>query len=216
MQILIVAATEFEIAPFLKASTSVDFLITGVGSPMAVYHIAKRLQQIDYKLVIQAGIAGSFTSSLQPGEAVIVKQDCFADLGILENNNFSSLFDAGFADENEFPFTNGWLPCPETFTEIFSFEEVTGVTVNTVTDNEAQSELLRNKFDPQIETMEGAALHYTCLQEKVPFIQLRTISNYVGERDKSKWKMKEAIENLNIALQKITGYFVSGKHIFNV
>jgi len=26
---------------------------------------------------------------------------------------------------------------------------------------------------------------------------MRAISNYIGERDKIKWKMKEAIENLN-------------------
>ena len=45
--------------------------------------------------------------------------------------------------------------------------------------------------------MEGAAFHYVCLQENIPFVQLRAISNFVGERDKSKWLMKEAIENLN-------------------
>ncbi|MBK7884081.1 MAG: hypothetical protein IPJ81_10000 [Chitinophagaceae bacterium] len=51
--------------------------------------------------------------------------------------------------------------------------------------------------------MEGAALQYVCLQEKIPFIQIRGISNYVGERDKLKWKMKEAIFNLNIELKNI-------------
>ncbi len=48
--------------------------------------------------------------------------------------------------------------------------------------------------------MEGAALHYVCLQEQIPFVQIRSVSNYVGERDKTKWKMKEAIENLNTEL----------------
>ena len=45
--------------------------------------------------------------------------------------------------------------------------------------------------------MEGAALHYTCLMEKIPFIQLRSISNYIAERDKTKWDMKRSIINLN-------------------
>jgi futalosine hydrolase len=31
--------------------------------------------------------------------------------------------------------------------------------------------------------MEGAALHFVCLQEDISFIQLRAISNFVGERD---------------------------------
>ena len=45
--------------------------------------------------------------------------------------------------------------------------------------------------------MEGAAFHYLCLQEQVPFLQLRAISNHVGERNKANWKLKEAIHNLN-------------------
>ena len=51
--------------------------------------------------------------------------------------------------------------------------------------------------------MEGAALHYVCLSEKIPFLQLRSVSNYVGERDKSKWALREAIMNLNIELQRL-------------
>jgi futalosine hydrolase len=45
--------------------------------------------------------------------------------------------------------------------------------------------------------MEGAAFHYLCLHEQVPFIQIRAISNMVGERNKLNWKMKEAVYNLN-------------------
>jgi len=40
--------------------------------------------------------------------------------------------------------------------------------------------------------MEGAALHYVCLMEKIPFLQIRSISNVIGERDKSRWKLEEA------------------------
>ena len=51
--------------------------------------------------------------------------------------------------------------------------------------------------------MEGAAFHFVCLQQKIPFIQIRSISNSVGERDKSKWVIKEAVSNLNIELDKM-------------
>jgi futalosine hydrolase len=51
--------------------------------------------------------------------------------------------------------------------------------------------------------MEGAALHYVALCEKIPFLQLRAVSNYVGERDKNKWALREAIANLNMELQRI-------------
>jgi futalosine hydrolase len=56
--------------------------------------------------------------------------------------------------------------------------------------------------------MEGAALHYVCLQQEINFLQLRSISNIVGERDKQKWEMKEAIANLNMELKKILQYFI--------
>ena len=80
---------------------------------------------------------------------------------------------------------------------------VKGITVNKVSDSILQRDQIISNFSPDIESMEGAAFHYVCLQEKVPFLQLRSISNYVGERDKLKWKMKDAIGNLNEALVKI-------------
>lgn len=209
MNILCVAATEFEIAPFLKERPAADFLITGVGTPMAIYHIGKRLQQIDYDLVIQAGIAGSFPGKAELGEVVFVEKDVFADLGISEQQEFFTLFDKGFADKNEFPFSEGWLKNPSLLMNIFPIKKCAGVTVNTVTDNVKQSEQLVTKFKADVESMEGSALHYTCLQEKTPFLQLRSISNYVGERDKTKWKMKEAIDNLNACLLKITEHLLA-------
>ena len=108
MQVLLIAATEKEIRQDFTPD-NIDILITGVGVPATIYHLQKRLQQIDYDLVIQAGIAGSFDDSIQPGQTVLVQQDCFGDLGTEEKENFKSIFEAGLADENEFPFESGWL-----------------------------------------------------------------------------------------------------------
>jgi len=80
---------------------------------------------------------------------------------------------------------------------------VKSVTINEITTRPARIEQLQQKYQPVVESMEGAAFHYVALLEKIPFIQLRAISNMVGERDKSKWKMKEAISKLNIELNKI-------------
>jgi futalosine hydrolase len=54
-----------------------------------------------------------------------------------------------------------------------------------------------------IESMEGAALHYVALLENIPFLQIRSLSNFAGERDKSKWEMNKAISCLNLELQRI-------------
>lgn len=200
MQILVIAATELEIAPFLVQEPVAGYLVTGVGCPASVYHLTKRLQQIDYDLVIQAGIAGAFSQELLLGEVVLVRQDHFADIGISEKGKFHTVFEKGLADSNEHPFVNEWLENPNTLLDQFPYKKVKAVTVNTVTDDEAKIRQLARKFAPAIESMEGAALHYVCLQENIPFMQLRSISNYIGERDKTKWKMKDAIDNLNTAL----------------
>mgnify|MGYP001795756283 CR=1 FL=1 len=80
MQILLIAATEMEIQQRV-ADNNIDVLVTGVGIPATMYHLQKRLQQIDYDLVIQAGIAGSFGKEPALGETVLVQQDAFGDLG---------------------------------------------------------------------------------------------------------------------------------------
>lgn len=205
MQILLIAATAKEIGPYITAHPNADVLITGVGVPATIYHLQKRIQQLDYDIIIQAGIGGTFIDEITPGQTVLVKQDLFGDLGMEEKENFNTIFEAGFADANEFPFEKSWLVNPHTIFQASTLPAVKAVTVNKVTDNALQKQQLINKFSPQVESMEGAALHYVCLQEKIPFLQIRSITNEVGERDKTKWKMKEAIINLNDELEKMIG-----------
>lgn len=203
MKILVVAATEMEIAPFLKTNNSVETLITGVGIPATVYHLTKKLLQDKYDIVIQAGIAGTFAKEVKKGDVVTVDVDAFADIGIEENKKFKTIFELGFEDENNFPFSSGRLTNISEFPKRLDLKGVVGVTVNKISDRKSQTKQIDKKYNPNIETMEGAAFHYVCLQQNISFIQLRSISNKVGERDKTKWKMKQAIENLNKELIKL-------------
>ena len=209
MQILLIAATEAEINPFTTVNTKIDVLITGLGVPSTIYHLQKRIQQMEYDIVIKAGIAGSFNSSLLLGQTVFVKQDCFADLGIEERGNYTPIFSTVFADKNKFPFVEGWLVNLENNTNNLNLLSVKSITVNKISDSALQKQQLLSNFNADIETMEGAALHYVCLQEKIPFLQIRSISNYVGERDKSKWYMKEAIKNLNNTISKLINELIT-------
>ncbi len=203
MQILLIVATEQEIQPFIATNPGIDMLVTGAGVPSTIYHLQKRVHQIDYDLIIQAGIAGTYNGNIKPGQTVLVKQDSFADLGMEEKENFTPLFESGLADKNEFPFTNGWLVNPHEIFKRSSLPAVYAITVNKVSDSELQKNQFVKQFNADIESMEGAALHFVCLQENVAFIQVRSISNYVGERDKTKWMMKEAIDSLNTELSKL-------------
>ena len=203
MQILLTAATANELELFINMHANIDILITGVGTPATIYNLQKRLHKVDYDLVIQAGIAGAFSTALNLGETVLVKQDTFGDIGAEENNIFNSFIGSSLINAQEFPYANGWLINASGIPKSSTLKSVKGITVNKVSDSILQKQQLINVFDPQIETMEGAALHYVCLQEEIPFLQIRTISNYVGIRDKKQWKIREAFENLNEELIKL-------------
>ena len=197
MKILVVAATQLEIEPFINLKNNTEVLICGVGIPSTVYHLTKKLLQEKYDLVIQAGIAGTFSKKLKKGEVVVVEQDAFGDIGVEEKGEFKTLFQLDFDDKNKFPFKNGWLVNTSEMINTTHLKKVNGVTVNKISDRKKQAKQLKEIFNADVESMEGAAFHFVCLQQNIPFLQLKSISNKVGERDKSKWNMIEAIVNLN-------------------
>jgi futalosine hydrolase len=203
MKTLIVAATEAEIAPltaYLHTSGRPGevILLSGVGMMATAYALTKHLGSNKYDFVLQAGIAGSYVHNLPPGSLVFVTSDRYGDLGAEDHDNYLDIFEMGLMAKNSAPYTDGSLVTPllPVHNKI-SLPHVSGLTVNTVSGNEKTIAHRVKKFASNIESMEGAAFHYVCLQEGVPFAQIRAISNYVTPRDKSLWKMKEAITNLN-------------------
>lgn len=210
MAILLLTATSFELSEDLVTRHSgVETLVGGVGVPATIYSLQKKLSGKRYDLVIQAGIGGSFASAFQDVETVLVERDCFADLGTEEKGVFKTIFESGLGDAGAPPFSDGWLLNRNPLLAAYPLPKVAAITVNKVSDSPLQQQQQIHKYNPAIESMEGAALHYVCLQEKVPFLQLRTVSNLVGERDKSKWKLAEAIEVLNQELEKLLQFVKS-------
>ena len=205
MKLYVIAATIGEIEPLIETTINTDYklIITGVGAMAATYQLTKMIREDKPDLIIQAGLAGSFEEGLSLGSVVVVNRDRFADLGVEENSKWIDIYDLGLAQANEEPFKDGWLRNENKSLNRFGYAQVSSITINEITTMPKRISLLREKYNASIESMEGAALHYVCLLEKIPFIQLRAISNRVGERDKGKWKIKPAIENLNNALIKI-------------
>ncbi len=210
MAVLIMAATSHEIGPtidylnsqaFMVNNQVLDLLMSGVGLLPSSYALTSHLINHSADLVIQAGIAGSFSDTYPPATTVLVQEELLGDSGVIEEGIFKDIFDLKLANEHGEPFTNKKLinPACQRWKKT-GLPFVTGVTVNEITTDEKRIEQLKEKYGADIESMEGAALHYVCLQQKIPFIQIRSVSNYVGERNKSRWKMEEAINQLNKTL----------------
>ena len=214
MKLLVTAATTLEIQPFLTfldqhrptlsaAGCDIDILIAGIGMMHTAYSLGRHLAANKPDLAIQAGIAGTFRQEWDLGRVVLIGQEYLADLGAEDNGQFKDLFDIQLWQPSQPPFTGNSLV--NTFAGLPyrpSLPIATGVSVNAVSGSEATIKRLVNKYAPDIESMEGAAFHYACLQEQVPFLQLRGISNYVEVRDKSKWKIPLAVKALNAELVK--------------
>ncbi|OFY37706.1 MAG: futalosine hydrolase [Bacteroidetes bacterium GWF2_38_335] len=173
----------------------VYYTCSGIGSASTAYKLTKLFLKNNFDLVVQFGIAGSFTSRFVPGAVVQVTEDCFADLGIDDNGQFKDLFELKYLNENSFPYTGNSIK-NQFITDLSDVPEAKGITVNTASGNSDRINFLKNRFNPDVETMEGAALALVCASEKIKYLQIRAISNFVEPRNIKNWKTEAAVRDL--------------------
>lgn len=213
MRVIITAAT---VGEWMPAFLSIDKLYTGdsgrlkvqfhqggVGMLASTFSLTRMVMEDKPDLVIQAGIAGCFDTRCPLTRTVVVKDEMLADMGVQEEGKWKDIFDLKLEKSSYPPFerrklTNPWLAKYN----LLKLPEVSAITINEITTQPDRIQQLTRKYDPYIESMEGAALHYVCRQTNTPFLQVRSVSNYIGERNKANWKIKEAIEQLNQTLVK--------------
>lgn len=210
MNCLVIAATPIEIRPLLEKlkegnipisnSIQLDVLITGIGLLATSYSLQKQLQLKRPDLIIQAGVGGCFDKKMKLGRVFIIKKEAIADQSVVELNALKTLFDLDLVPANQPPYQKGWLVNPHSILKKLRLPKVTGISVNEITTQPQKVSFYKKRFNPLIESMEGAALHYVALQEGIPFIQLRSTSNYIAERNKKNWNMPAAIHSLNQSL----------------
>lgn len=214
MRLLVAAATPFELNLFrsflerefqlihenhyCRGNLEIRVCITGVGMMQAAFHLMEDIQAFNPHFCLQVGVAGAFNRDLPLGGLVIVQEELLGDLGAEDNGKYKDMFELDLLNANEKPFVNKKLI--NTFQDFplkLKLPFVTSLSVNMVSGTSETIKFREEHYGCDIENMEGAAFHYVCLKKKLPFLQVRSISNYVEPRDKSRWKMKEAIENLN-------------------
>ncbi|MDI9320907.1 MAG: futalosine hydrolase [Phycisphaerales bacterium] len=212
-KIIITAATAPEIEPlyrFLQANYhiispnnfqnetyDIDVVLSGVGMMNTAFTLAKNFTQHGYDAAIQAGIAGSFDTQLALGSLVGVASEQYGDLGAEDNDTFIDIMEMGFIENNSFPYSEGKLINHNPYHFGVKLNMVSSMSVNTVSGQSDTIDKRQKKNACSIESMEGIAFHYACLQFQIPFLQIRAISNYVTPRNKNMWQIKLAIEHLN-------------------
>ncbi len=171
----------------------IHVLISGIGMVSTAYYLGK-LYAHDFSIAINVGICGAFDRNIQIGELVIVQEDVFSELGAENGKSFLKASEAGLGDECIVPKK---LFIPKVFSSI---KKVKGITVNKVHGQVNSIRKVNQLYQPQIESMEGAAFYYACNKNHWKCLQIRSVSNYVEKRNKDKWNIPLAIKNLNHSL----------------
>ena len=234
MNLLIVSATSYEVKPllqyleiphpvlgmnvssksFINKEMDVHVLITGIGMVNTALMVG-RYSIINVDLAINAGVCGSFHKNLALGEIVNITDDILSEMGAENDVDFLTYDQLQLDGEHTFKSNNTIHS-----EAINTLKKAKGITVNTVHGNDVSIAKVTALYNPDVESMEGAAFFAACKNAginhsqinynnkptsvsyptTVNYIQLRAISNYVEKRDKSKWNMPLAIANLNTFL----------------
>ncbi len=206
--ILVVAATEMELRPFIKemgpSGEGWETLICGVGPVETAVRLGKYLaggsQRID--CIFNLGIGGAYKQpqaqhSMPLLSVCLAEREIFGDLGINHGDEIE-YFPATLSGDTVFPLDSRRLKRVIQIleTQQIDFSQGTFVTVNSVSGSLARGGFLQQRWDGMCENMEGAAIARVCQEFNIPLVEMRVISNMVEDRDPSKWLLRESCERV--------------------
>ncbi len=189
--IVVITPTERESTFF--APRGIRVVHCGVGMAECAATTARLVIENPPDLVILAGIAGTYTDGLEVGETVVVASETIADLGRYSgkaNDCCDKCGDGMFTPLFQKTYATPIIP-----------KGYKAVRSNTV-DMAGGVLLASNPIEANIENMEGAAFLAVCAAMRVPAMEVRTISNRVGECIAAR-DMEIATRRLAIDLEQI-------------
>ena len=182
----------------------VDVLAAGVGPAAAAAGTATALtlsgyDLSGYDLVVSAGIAGGFAPLAPLGCAVVAEAIVAADLGAETPEGFATVTELGFGRVRH--ETAHSAPVAAALRAAGLPTAVgTVLTVSTVTGSAARAAELTGRHPGAVaEAMEGFGVAEAAAAHGVPVLELRTVSNAVGPRDRAAWRIGEAFAALEQA-----------------
>jgi futalosine hydrolase len=181
--ILVVCAVQQELE-FLKPRPDVEVLATGVGVVDAAARVARALSTGRFDFVVNAGIAGALPGAARVGDGVVVAEE-FLELNLETGEPIALPAGLRVADA---------VYCEEPLVQR-GFASVRGVTVSRVTATDRTAQRLLD-LGAQVESMEGFAVLRAAELAGVRAIEVRGISNLVGDRNKSQWSFASGVKGL--------------------
>lgn len=183
-------------------------LNSGLGKVNAAHSATCLIENYPVKGVINIGVGGAYPGSgLKIGDVAIASKEIYGDEGVITSKGWDSLKKIGIPLVldgkkkyfNEFLLNNSLLiKYAQLVTKSGPF-----ITVSSTTGTLKRAIELEERFDAICENMEGAAIAQVCTIYKIPMLEIRGISNKVGERDKRKWDLDLASEGCQKLLLKL-------------
>ncbi len=182
--ILVVCAVAGELQDFARAGVTV--LETGVGPVDAALATSRALARATYRAVVNAGIGGGFRGRATVGDLVIIESEQYVELGREDGEPLilpggRTLASSAASDAALLATARGALP-----DAAFG----AGITSATITTSDARAATLNARYAPSVESMEGFAVLHAAARAGVPAIEVRGISNLVGDRATSGWDFR--------------------------
>ena len=199
------ATRDPRVTRYSLGNSDVTLLICGVGMVATAAWTSRELNRERYDVAFNLGVCGSFKRDIEPGTVVHVVSDRLAELGAEDGDAFLTIEALKLLDADEFPFRRGRLvnAAPPANPGLTDLRTVDGITVNTVHGNDRSIACVVERFNPDVESMEGAGFMYACLIQGVPFAQIRAVSNVVERRNRNVWKLDVAIRELGAAALRL-------------
>ncbi|WP_226537080.1 futalosine hydrolase [Fictibacillus halophilus] len=208
-RILIMTSVEAERDAILRGigtDSRIDVKLAGVGPISAGIQTARALAADEYDLVINMGIAGGFTDKAEVGSLVIANEIISADLGAESPEGFITLDELGFGASTRVKTDSDLVQALLESIIAANISVQTGniLTLSTVTGTaETTSNLQQREPGALAEAMEGYGVAMAAKEFGLPVLEIRSISNPIGPRDRSAWRIKDALVTLETASKVI-------------
>lgn len=179
-------------------------VVTGIGPINAAMHLASLLAGCPGTLgVVNLGVAGAFSLDALPlGSLVLVNEEIWPEFGLVEQTGIDPQgIGLAMGKVNGRPVWDRLVLSPADAAHRMGLPvgdaiEVASLTVAGVTGTAQRAKALHRCYGAGVENMEGFALAWTCVCHKVPFLEIRTISNLVGSRRDEHWDLQGALRGL--------------------